>query len=500
MKQNKIADTNIVHRKRIGNETRNKIRDSKTINKILDENSIKEKLLTNHAKLILQYKYAWISAICAGILFAIIHSTQYMFLTIAIPSIIVCAGSIKAAKMFLKIEKRNNIQQKWNILFINIQIAYGIMWGGLFVIIPFNPNPYIIENQGLIFTIVLMGCAILSAHNLKFGAIMTIAPCVIIFSIGYIIQKEENYISLPIVLVALCGLFEYLSGLMRKSIISNMQSNAMQDQLIINLEEANSISDEARRRAEDANLAKSRFLATMSHEFRTPLNAIIGFSQTMHSEIMGPLGNQKYKEYVADIYTSGKHLLKIINEILDLSRIEAGQYEMKQEPISLADIAQECQKMLKIKAEQKRIIITTKIKNNMPKLKADKKAVRQIIINILSNALKFTPENGQVTITTGITQENGQYIAIKDNGPGIPPEEIPIVLSSFGQGTIAIKSAEQGTGLGLPIVQALLHMHNGQLYIKSKLRQGTEVTATFPENTVMKNVTHGDTTTRNLVA
>ena len=260
------------------------------------------------------------------------------------------------------------------------------------------------------------------------------------------------------------------------------------DDLIAELEVAKSMSDEARRRAEEANLAKSRFLASMSHELRTPLNAILGFSEVMSTEVLGPLNNPTYKEYVSDIHTSGQHLLNLINEILDLSRIEAGRYQLSEEAVQLVDVTDDCIGMVQLRARAKSIRIVNQFEPDMPAIWADEKSIRQVILNLLSNAVKFTPSGGEIVVKAGWTASGGQYVSIKDNGPGIPEEEIPVVLSAFGQGSIAIKSAEQGTGLGLPIVQAILHKHDGQFLLKSKLREGTEAIAILPAKRVLQSL------------
>ena len=182
--------------------------------------------------------------------------------------------------------------------------------------------------------------------------------------------------------------------------------------------------------------------------------------------------NQNYKEYSSDIHASGDHLLKVINEILDLSRIEAGRQKLVESAILLPHVVDEARNMTMLKARKKGITISVKIEPELPKIWADERAVRQISLNLLANAVKFTPTGGTIEVKVGWTSTGGQYLSILDNGPGIPEEEIPIVLSSFGQGSIAIKSAEQGSGLGLPIVQALMHMHEGRFELKSKLREG----------------------------
>lgn len=280
--------------------------------------------------------------------------------------------------------------------------------------------------------------------------------------------------------------FSYVAGNMNKSAIMLISFRPEMDALLAEVETARSISDEARWRAEEANLAKSRFLASMSHELRTPLNAILGFSEVMASEVLGSLNNPTYRDYARDIHGSGQHLLDVINEILDLSRIEAGRYQLNEEPMVILDTVEECCRMMELKARNKNIRLVRQFEIGMPRLFADTRAVRQIVLNLLSNAVKFTGSGGEILVRVGWTAGGGQYVSVKDNGPGIPEDEIPIVLSAFGQGSIAIKSAEQGTGLGLPIVQGLLSMHGGEFQLLSTLRQGTEAIAVFPPSRVME--------------
>jgi two-component system cell cycle sensor histidine kinase PleC len=287
-------------------------------------------------------------------------------------------------------------------------------------------------------------------------------------------------------LIGALPFFSYVAGHMNRSSLMLLSFRSEKDALIAELETAKSMSDEARRRAEEANLAKSRFLASMSHELRTPLNAILGFSEVMGNEVLGPMSNPTYRDYAHDIHASGQHLLDLINEILDLSRIEAGRYQLNEEPVSVAAIAEDCCHLMELKARNKDIRITQQFETSLPRLLADERAVRQITLNLLSNAVKFATAGGEVLVRVGWTAGGGQYISVKDNGPGIPADEIPVVLSAFGQGSIAIKSAEQGTGLGLPIVQGLLAMHDGQFELHSKLREGTEAIAIFPATRVME--------------
>jgi two-component system cell cycle sensor histidine kinase PleC len=280
-------------------------------------------------------------------------------------------------------------------------------------------------------------------------------------------------------------LFLYLARQLHASDFDTVAHQAEKDALIYELEEAREMSDEARRHAEQANIAKSQFLATMSHELRTPLNAIIGFSEVLKSELLGPIGLPQYKEYAADIHSSGQHLLTLINELLDLSRIEAGKYELNEEAVSLVEIAEDCRRMMEIRAKSKGIELTFSFADNLPKIWGDERAIRQVVLNLLSNAIKFTPQQGKVLLLVARSGDGGQLISVRDTGPGIPEEEMETVLSSFGQGSLAQKSAEQGAGLGLPIVQKIMDLHQGRFDLFSKLRFGTEAIATFPRARVM---------------
>jgi two-component system cell cycle sensor histidine kinase PleC len=341
--------------------------------------------------------------------------------------------------------------------------------------------------KGAILLMAVAATAIV-ASSLRDALVVTFAVPVAVFTVfpnDFTILSEAMMAG---VIVLSLPFFSYCAALLNRSSLMLLTFRSENDGLIAELETAKSVSDEARRRAEESNLAKSRFLATMSHELRTPLNAILGFSEVMAKEVLGPIENKTYREYATDIHDSGQHLLDLINEILDLSRIEAGKYQLNEEPLTLSAVAEDCCHLMELKARNKNLTIVTELEPTLARLLADERAVRQIILNLLSNAVKFSPNGGEILVRVGWTAGAGQYVSVKDHGPGIPEDEIPVVLSAFGQGSIAIKAAEQGTGLGLPIVQSLMAMHGGEFFLDSKLRVGTEAIAVFPGSRVMEQL------------
>src|SRR5216684_166541 len=359
-------------------------------------------------------------------------------------------------------EPQNHVHLRaWRLRFIVLDLFFGLSW--MFMLI----HPVGIDAQSSTFMLFVMLLVVavssMLASSVPIAVFAATVPVSGALALDFALRGNLHDYILAIMAVTAQGYFSLLGE----------------------LETSKAISDEARRRAEAANIAKSRFLAQMSHELRTPLNAILGFSEVMKGEIFGPHQVPAYKEYAGDIHNSGVHLLGLINEILDLSRIEAGRYELNEEPVSLAHVVGECGHLLQMRARNRGLTIHELFETDMPRLWADERAVRQICLNLLGNAIKFTPQGGEIWLKVGWTASGGQYISVKDTGPGIPEEEIPIVLASFGQGSNSIKSAEQGAGLGLPIAKSLVDLHAGTFTLKSKLRIGTEVIVTFPPERVM---------------
>ena len=384
------------------------------------------------------------------------------------------------ANRITKADPRTIKPTRMHRILLIVHFLSGIGWASLATL---GCDPCQFEHVQVIKAVVIllaMSATAIIAYALRGALVATFTLPVIVFGALTLQFRQPVEVVMAGLLVAALPFFIYISSHLNRSTLALLSFKTEKDWLIAELETAKSMSDEARRRAEEANLAKSRFLASMSHELRTPLNAILGFSEVMMSEVLGSIGNPTYKDYSRDIHNSGQHLLDLINEILDLSRIEAGRYNLHEELISLVGTVEDCCHMIELKARAKDIRVQQHFEQAMPKLHADERAIRQITLNLLANAIKFTPTGGTIRVTVGWTAGGGQYLSIKDNGPGIPEDEIPVVLAAFGQGAIAIKSAEQGTGLGLPIVQGLVAIHGGEFELRSKIREGTEAIAIFP--------------------
>jgi len=242
---------------------------------------------------------------------------------------------------------------------------------------------------------------------------------------------------------------------------------------------------EARRQAEKASSAKSDFLAKISHEIRTPLNAIIGFSEVMMAERFGPIGNERYRQYLKDIHASGGHLLSLINDLLDLSKIEAGQLDLTFANVSLNDLTQQCVALMQPQANRDRIIIRTSLPSSLPQVVADARSVRQIVLNLLSNSIKFTDAGGQVIVSTALNDNGDVALRVRDTGVGMSEKDLATALEPFRQLANSVSGVSSGTGLGLPLTKALAEANRASFYIKSAPKSGTLVEIAFPPSRVL---------------
>jgi PAS domain S-box-containing protein len=250
------------------------------------------------------------------------------------------------------------------------------------------------------------------------------------------------------------------------------------------LEHARAEEVMARNLAEAGSRAKSDFLALMSHELRTPLTAVIGFADVMRGELFGPLGSPKYHEYCRDIEASGRHLLELVGDILDLAKVESGRYVLTEGTVDLDALVRASIQLLGERPALKGIIVNTRIERSL-KIHGDERALKQVLINLLTNAVKYTPSGGQVELTAGIVSGSALELIVSDTGIGIPAAELALVQEPFAQASNSGAAGEDGSGLGLSIVRTLVELHGGTLTIESDIGTGTRVSVRVPAERVL---------------
>jgi PAS domain S-box-containing protein len=242
---------------------------------------------------------------------------------------------------------------------------------------------------------------------------------------------------------------------------------------------------QAKEEADSANRSKSQFLATMSHELRTPLNAIIGFAEIMENQVMGPIGNEHYRSYISDIHLSGSHLLQLINDILDLTKAEAGMLELNEDLVDIAAAIGAVARLTSAPIEKAGLTLALDLPRDLPPVRADERKVRQVFFNLIGNSVKFTPAGGQIRVCGALDSATGLCVTVADTGIGIAAEDIERVVQPFVQVDSSFARQHHGTGLGLPAVKAIMELHGGRIDLHSTLGEGTEATVVFPADRVM---------------
>ena len=241
-----------------------------------------------------------------------------------------------------------------------------------------------------------------------------------------------------------------------------------------------SVQRVAREQAEWESRSKSEFIASMSHELRTPLNSVIGFAEVIHHELLGPLGGKKYGEYAGDILTSGKHLLELVDGIIDISPVEAGTIQLVKENIDLTEMFELCLALVRERAAEVGVELGFAVEEGTPRLRADSVKLKRMLLNLLTNAIKFTPSAGRVSVSAKAGGREAVCITVADTGIGIAAEEIERVLEPFGQANLPTEMNREGIGLGLYLTKSLIYAHGGWLEIVSDVDSGTSITLTFP--------------------
>ena len=368
-------------------------------------------------------------------------------------------------------------------------ISASELFQGMFWVIPLF---YFWQDANPMHRIFLIA-AVMSVSVVRLLVVANFMPVLIagtgVISIGVAVrcvaEHDVVYYALAGMIITLEVFFLFVSRQLQETARDRLIFRAQKDSLIAELQQERDRAEVEKEKAETANQAKSAFLANMSHELRTPLNAILGFSEVLERELFGPMANSAYKDYAGDIHNSGRYLLGLINDILDLSRIEAGRRDIAEEPVTLAECAADAGHLLASRVKEKAMTIAIEMPIGLPKLLGDRRAVNQVAINLLTNAVKFTPEGGDIMVSAKVLSDGRMDFCVTDNGPGIPEKEIRQALSAFSRGTHATKQAIDGAGLGLPIVKGLMEVHGGVLDIRSQPGEGTQVHCIFPANRVL---------------
>jgi two-component system, cell cycle sensor histidine kinase PleC len=385
---------------------------------------------------------------------------------------------------YFKKDRTDGEQRDW----IGMMAASELMVGSSWVLPLFFFWPQSNSTQSMFLIAALMTVSVV-----RFMIVSNFMPVLVagtgIITVGVALRCVSEggpvYIAMTGLLITLEVFFLFIARQLQDTARDMVVFRGQKDILITQLKLERDRAETEMKKAESANLAKSSFLANMSHELRTPLNAILGFSEILEGEMFGPMSNRTYKDYAGDIHHSGQYLLGLINDILDISRIEAGRRDIHEEPVNLVEVLHKAQHLLAVSAAGKSIAISIKDEIALPKIWGDARAIQQIAINLLGNSVKFTHKGGAIILQVGRNSHGGVELSVKDNGPGIPEHEIEQASAAFTRGSLAAKKAVDGAGLGLSIVKGIMTLHNGKIEIKSGAGCGTEVVCTFPSQRVL---------------
>ena len=368
--------------------------------------------------------------------------------------------------------------QQWIRRVTYFAAATGCQWGSLAMAVAIRSNAPTDSFVPIIIAGLAGGIASgYTAHVPVVDAFVwpVVAPLIVVtFAAG-----DPAHIALGVLYLAFAFNLSLMARRSFASLIALIRNKAEKEKLVGRLFEAN-------RRAESALRAKSEFLANMSHELRTPLNAVIGFSEIISGEVLGPIGNEKYLEYARDLNASGRHLLELINDILDLTKITAERLDLADDVIDVTDLIESCVRMVARRAAAQEINLVRVIAPDVAGVRGDERRLRQVVLNLLTNSVKFTPAGGSIAVRASIEFDR-LIIEVRDTGVGISESDLPMVLEPFGQVNNAFNRTGGGTGLGLPLTKKLVELHGGVFVIESVPNQGTVVRVILPPDRVVSS-------------
>ncbi len=354
-------------------------------------------------------------------------------------------------------------QEQWDIIYVQISLLIGASFGAAAL----SRAQLTPDLHGRIISAILLTVGICGTHFIGMAALTLIPdPSIVI---------PEDTLALVWFAIALTAVILLILGL---GIVG-----ALVDQHIGEIEVAKRELEQALSLADAANQSKSKFISTMSHELRSPLNVIIGFSELLKKGTFGPREEQ-YRDYIASILNSGVHLLRLVNDILDISKFDSGQLELREEIVALNETVEACAQLVEPEAQKAGVNLSAHVEPDLPKLWGDNKRLRQVALNLLSNAIKFTPQGGEVRVSA-FRQDENLALSVTDTGIGIAHDDIPKALERFGQIDTDLSRKYDGVGLGLPLAQHLTELHGGTLRIESEPGIGTKVTVVLPASRIV---------------
>ena len=366
-------------------------------------------------------------------------------------------------------------------LYTFVTLLYGVLWGSGYALVPYD-NLALSERVFFILLIShcgFMGGSIMLHVSWRPAIDVFLVPSILLGLIITVSQGTATEISGMMLVPFVCFIQYFYGWRMHRIVINSISAELLNKKLANELALSNLSLIDANDAATRASRAKSAFLAGMSHEIRTPLNSIIGFSELMTGEVLGKMQNVKYLEYAHDIQASGAHLLALINDVLDLSKIEAGKFKLDMEVLDIVPIANGCIRLMAERAMEAGVELKLEKEVAGCKILADERRMKQVMLNLVTNAIKFTPHGGRVVITASIANDRAQ-LSVADTGIGMSSEDIPKALAPFEQLDSALSKSRQGTGLGLPLTKNLVELHDGTLTIASVPGHGTTVLVSLP--------------------
>ncbi|HEX3755009.1 MAG TPA: HAMP domain-containing sensor histidine kinase [Rhizomicrobium sp.] len=369
--------------------------------------------------------------------------------------------------------------QSWHFRFALMQVATSTAWGLMPWLCwqPGDPGNHLFIACAV--TAVVAALAVSRSSNVQMY-LASLVPISLMTAVRFLLG--DNWVDYTIgLLTPFLMLQMWITG---RPLIQQMDEDSrlrfQVEDLARELEETRDDALKKRFEAETANASKTAFLANMSHELRTPLNAILGFSEIITQECFGPVGSARYRDYAGDIHSSGAHLLSLINDLLDIAKIEAGRMDIAPHSLDAHRLFDGALKLIGSKAREKDQILNIEVEAGAPPLYADERALKQMLINLVSNAVKFTPEGGRIEVIGSVARDGSFQILVRDNGPGIPREKLDTIFTPFSQVDNRYDRQAGGTGLGLALVRGLAELHGGRAWLESEFGKGCSVYVNLP--------------------